>query len=114
MLDPLLFVAYNPDIKNTTTSLSIMFADDIKLYSSCANYKSLERDLRAICDWTHDWLLPLNLDKCVVLHFGNKNPKHVYSINNLPLSCTESHVDLGVIVTSKLSWTEHVQIFLQS
>ncbi|KAJ3656484.1 hypothetical protein Zmor_015557 [Zophobas morio] len=86
-----------------------MFADDIKLYSSSANYRDLERDLRAIYDWTYDWLLPLNLDKCKVLHRGNNNPKHVYFVDNLLLSCTDSHVDLGVVVTSNLSWTEHVQ-----
>ncbi|KAJ3649976.1 hypothetical protein Zmor_021689 [Zophobas morio] len=74
-----------------------MFADDIKLYSSSKNYRDLERDLRAIYDWTHDWLLPLNLDKCIVLHLGNNNPKHVHFVDNLRLSCTDSHVDLGVL-----------------
>ena len=103
VLGPLLFVAYTADIKNIVTSPFAMFADDIKLYSSSANYRDLERDLRAIYDWTHDWLLPLNLDKCKVLHLGNNNPKHVYFVDNLLLSCTDSHVDLGVVVTSNLS-----------
>ncbi|KAJ3652699.1 hypothetical protein Zmor_018641 [Zophobas morio] len=86
-----------------------MFADDIKLYSSSANYRDLELDFRAIYDWTHDWMLPLNLDKCIVLHLGNNNPKYAYFVDNLLLSCTDSHVDLGVVVTSNLSWTEHIQ-----
>ena len=53
---PLIFVAYSADIKNTITSPFAMFADHIKLDSSCANYRDLERDLRAIYDWTGCYL----------------------------------------------------------
>ena len=39
VLGPLLFVTYSADIKNIVTSPFAMFADDIKLYSSSANYR---------------------------------------------------------------------------
>ncbi|KAJ3656087.1 hypothetical protein Zmor_015188 [Zophobas morio] len=92
VLGLILFVAYTADIKNIITSPFAMFVDGIKLYSNCANYRDLERDLQAIYDWIHGWLLPLNLNKCIILHLGNNNPKHVYFVDNLLLSCIDSHL----------------------
>ena len=38
VVGPLLFIAYIADIKNIITLSFAMFADDIKLYTSCENF----------------------------------------------------------------------------
>lgn len=52
-------------------------------------------------------MLPLNLEKCKVMHLGNNNPKSQYSINGHVLETTRSHCDLGLTVTADLSWSQH-------
>ena len=80
VLGPLLFVAYTADIKNTTTSPFAMFADHIKLCSSCANYSSLERETETRL---FHWQLT----------------SFMYGLARR----------LGCCCTSNLSWTEDVQ-----
>jgi hypothetical protein len=40
------------------------------------------------------------------MHFGKKNPKITYKIDNTDLPIVASQVDLGVTVTQDISWTE--------
>jgi hypothetical protein len=69
---------------------------------------AVEQDLLAIHDWSRDWLLPLNFDKCGVLHIGNTNPKHTYHINGKELASFDNYRDLGVTVSFDLSWSNHI------
>ncbi|KAJ3631828.1 hypothetical protein MTP99_012934 [Tenebrio molitor] len=69
---------------------------------------ALEQDLLAIHDWSCDWLLPLNSDKCGVLHIGNTKPKHTYRINGKELASFDNYRDLGVTVSFDLSWSNHI------
>ncbi|KAJ3640527.1 hypothetical protein Zmor_003820 [Zophobas morio] len=54
------------------------------------------------------WLIPLNNGKCKVLHLGTNNPKHIYMIDNEAVKMVDSQNDLGVIITSDLSWSNQV------
>ena len=103
----LLFIAYTAYIKEKIISPFAMFADDIKLYNTCSNYNTLVQDLQAIYNWSQEWLLSLNVQKCVTLHVGSKNPRLVYSVGNKVLSSTGTHNDLGVLITNDLSWSDH-------
>ena len=85
-----------------------MFADDIKLYNVCDNFSSLSPDRRSFYKWFQVWLLLINLDKCVTLHLGKGNPRHVCSIERYRLATTECHMDLGVHVCSSLLWSDHI------
>lgn len=46
--------------------------------------------------------------KCCVLHIGNVNPKHKYSINGIKLTNVTEVADLGVTVDSKLRFDNHI------
>ena len=39
-----------------------------------------------------------NVDKCHILHLGNTNPNHTYSMNGIPLKFVEVEKDLGVLI----------------
>lgn len=109
VLGPLLFLLFIIDIPSLLSSPSALYADDIKLYNDAVTHHDvLQTDLNRISEWCELWLLPLNLSKCVVLHLGQNNPNHTYSISGSNLSSVESHIDLGVVITRDLSWSNHI------
>ena len=81
----------------------IFLAKNILL--ACIN-ASLRDD--SVINWTKEWLMKLNSNKCKVTHFGNKNVKSVYFIDDLSaekrikLETSECERDLGVLVSSYL------------
>ena len=95
VVGPLLFIIYVADIPCCIKSQSSLFADDTKLFDNpVTGSDTLQNDFCLIV-WCED---------CVVLHLGKNNPQLHCSINNQSLKAVESHVDLGVSITSNLSW----------
>ena len=46
----------------------------------------LQRDLDNLFCWSNDWKVLFNLDKCHIMHFGDKKLRHVYTVNGHELS----------------------------
>ena len=59
----------------------------------------LPRDLESLYEWSEQWQMIFNVDKCKVLHVGRNNSKHVYSMGGKDLQAIESEKDLGVLFT---------------
>lgn len=109
VLGPLLFLVYVSDLAVEFKSDSASFADDIKFFNCpLNNYKTLQEDLDRVVCWCDKWLIPLNPSKCRILHLGKNNPGLTYYIDGVEVVGCSSHVDLGVVISSDLSWTEHV------
>lgn len=109
VLGPLLFIAYTSDLRHFIKSSYSLYADDTKIYCNpLTDHAQLQEDLDLIQEWSESWLLPLNFDKCVVLHLGKQNPRLGYNINGEQLLSSDSHDDLGVIITHNLSWSNHI------
>lgn len=108
-MGPLLFVLYASDLESHIKSRKAFYADDTKIFADpLLNGQDLQSDLDSIFKWCSDWMLPLNRDKCVVLHLGKNNPRLSYSIDGHLLDTVESYSDLGVTITENLSWSEHI------
>ena len=60
-----------------------MFADDTKLYNSAHLNHLIQEDLNHLLQWANKWLLPFNIEKCKVLHYGKVNPKNDYMMNDI-------------------------------
>ena len=63
-----------------------IFADDAKIGREVKNKfeaQNLQANLNVASDWTHDWSLKLNIDKCKVLHLGKNNLLFTYNIQTL-------------------------------
>ena len=44
--------------------------------------------------WSQTWLLPLNISKCVVMHYGHNNKNISYYINGILLAESDTERDL--------------------
>ena len=69
-----------------------------------------QEDIDKLNAWQNDWLLEFNVKdgKCKVLHIGKRNPRHDYIMDGNSLPEVESEKDLGVLTTTTLSWSDHI------
>ena len=111
VLGPLLFLIYVNDIPSRIHSQVFTFADDTKFLQSINSFHEsavLQEDISSLSDWCSEWSLNLNVTKCCHISFSFKSVEsNTYYISNDPVSKVESHRDLGVIVSSDLSWSSH-------
>ncbi|CAI6370620.1 unnamed protein product [Macrosiphum euphorbiae] len=114
-ISPLLFILYMNDVglvfKHTQFS---MFADDLKLFyniNSLDDGSKLQDDFDNFKAWCYNNGLQVNINKCnSISFFRTKSPLNIayYSYNYL-LPKVDSIEDLGVIFSSSLSFTAHIQ-----
>ncbi|KER32541.1 hypothetical protein T265_01417 [Opisthorchis viverrini] len=108
VLAPLPFLIYVNDLPDILASPCILFADDLKSWSS--NASALQMDVDAAKQWSLDWHLPLNDEKCVHISFrGDSANAFVMHGENEPEKITRIDVkkDLGIWVSSNLSFSLH-------
>ena len=105
VLRPLLFVIFINDIDTAVDvvqcSLS-KFADDTKGLHKMNNDGDaiqLQKSLDNLFEWSCEWQMLFNFDKCHVLQFGSTNPRNTYTINGHELLHVEEK-DLGVLINS--------------
>lgn len=109
VLGPILFLLYTSDLPRTIRSHCSLFADDSKIFGNpLIDPGVIQRDLDALYDWSANWCLPLNLQKCAVVHMGKNNPAVKYTLGGRVISSESSHCDLGVVVSNDLSWSNHI------
>ena len=109
VLGPLLFLIYINDLDDGIISKLGKFADDTKVargVSKDSEVDILREDLGKIYQWSVDWQMLFNLDKCTVMHLGNKNSQCEYKMGNIILKKSEQERDLGVLMDSSGKSTE--------
>ncbi|KAG5454452.1 Ras- protein Rab-8A [Clonorchis sinensis] len=110
VLGPLLFLIYVNDLPDVISSPCLLFADDLKSWSS--NASALQIDVDAAKQWSLDWHLPLNDEKCVHMSFGGdsansfvmhgeKGPEDITRI--------DAKKDLGIWLSPNLSFSLHLE-----
>ena len=95
-------------------SLSCM-ADDTKCLKPVCNISdclSMQIDLHNLTTWSQHCNLNFNAAKCALLQFSSGCPPTAfnYILNGDLISAQETHRDLGIIVSSDLSWREHMNL----
>ena len=114
VLGPLLFVIYINDLPDSITSDSFLFADDTKILrkiTSAEDSITLQNDLKTLEEWSNEWLLRFNADKCHVLSLGKiEHIKHThrYELYGEELDHVFEETDLGVTIDSELKFEDHI------
>ena len=93
-----------------------LYADDSKIIRVIGIMisESLERDIDSVTKWTKEWLMKLNSSIFKAIHFGNRNLRSEYFIDNLTteqrikFDLLECERDLRVFVSSDLKWNKYV------
>ena len=106
VLGPALFTIFINDFPNDITSKVKFFADDTKLYNSA--HHLIHEDLNHLLQWSIKWLLPFNIEKCKVLHYGKVNPTNDYMMNDISVLSDSSIKDLGITFQDTLTFDEHI------
>ena len=117
MLGPLLFLVYIDDVSNNILSdgsILNLYADDMLLYKSMKSfedYSHLQLDIDCISEWVSRNKLMLNPTKCKAMTISRKR-NSVYStqflLHCISLEQVENFKYLGVLLSSDLSWSAHI------
>ena len=104
VLGPILFVIYINDIDTCAQfikALILKFADDTKILKQICtptDGSQLQIVISNLCDWARKWQMYFNVDKCKVLHLGQKNPHLTYLMDGTQIQSVTQEKDLGVII----------------
>ena len=113
VLGPTLFLIFINDIDLVVDSIATYlskFADDTKLFRcvrSEADKDALQSDINALLQWSEDWQMAFNADKCKVMHFGRANSGFTYTMGGFApggtvLENSHEEKDLGVLIHDSL------------
>nr|VZI47861.1 unnamed protein product [Spirometra erinaceieuropaei] len=107
VLSPTLFLVYVIYCANELNCDVAMFADDIKIWSTIrreVDEARLQTSLDHLEQWSKDWLLPFNVNKCTFLRVGRTSSPNrmVYRLTGKPLQEVDAQKDLGVWITTSL------------
>ena len=116
VIGPTLFLIFINDLPSCIeTADSMLFADDAKMclpINGSNSQKIFQSEINNVVNWSNNWKLGMNLNKCKVLHLGNQNPNFDYSMNSksesVQLNSVNCEKDLGVYIDSQLNFKEHV------
>ena len=110
ILGPLLFLIYINDLSASTQfSHMLSFADDTKCFKIISSYsdsQQLQQDLQSLAKWSEDWHMKFNTNKFIHLSF-NTQFSTSYHVNCTPITSSNTHRDLEIILSSNLSWKDH-------
>ena len=96
------------DIDNAvdvTSSVLLKFADDTKVgmvVDSEEQREALQNTIDRLLEWSVEWQMLFNSDKCHILHLGPNNCNHTYRMGDEELLKVEHEKDVGVIVHQSL------------
>ena len=102
--------------KVVSSSKLSLFADDEKCDRKVLSHNDgqlLQNDINILNDYGIRWELNCSFGKCNMLSVTRKKISidPTYTINNRPVRRVKSIKDLGVSVTSDLSWNSHINTF---
>src|SRR3989441_3177813 len=84
VLGPILFLLFINDLDEGIINRILKFADDTKVIGRVGTQDQimeLRQDIEKLIDWSMDWQMMFNVEKCKVMHLGNKNLKASYEMS---------------------------------
>ena len=84
VLGPVLFLIYINDLEEGIENWILKFADDSKIFSRIQDADDrlrLQKDLNQLLEWSREWQMKFNVEKCKVMHVGSSNPRYTYEMD---------------------------------
>ena len=117
LLAPILFIIFINHLPSALPdgTLTALYADDTKLYRSILLYldaDKLQQALTNLDSWSLHNNINFSASKCKVLtETRTKNPvRYDYHLDHVDLQHVNKEKDLGVMITSRLTWETRVLI----
>ena len=117
VIGPLLFLIYVNDVCTVNLSSDCrltMYADDILMFKpiECAeDFTAFQEDINSISDWVDINYLQFNVQKCKFTLVSRRKNQLMYPdllLCGQPLQRVDTYKYLGLLVSSDLSWSDHV------
>ena len=109
VLGTILFLIYINDLQNVVNSDLSMFADDTKVFrvikDKILDKSSLQEDINAMFQWSKDWLMEFNVEKCCTVTFGN-GQQNIYTLADITLESVNCQRDVGIQIPRNLKFEE--------
>ena len=107
MIGPLLFLLYVNDLPDVAINSKVALSKCFRAIHAPVDNDLLQLDLDSMCSWSVCWSLKFNAEKSYLLRISRKRKpsEYTYSISS---SITDSHKDLGVVVSNNLKWSVHI------
>ncbi len=99
VIGPLLFLLFVNDHPDVLETMTLVFADDVKMVTRRSQGMNLHSSLTAAWDWSKKWDLPINPTKCNNLTIGREVPLRLPFFpdwSDTPIPVSELFKDLGV------------------
>ena len=120
ILGPLLFVVFINELPlSLSSSHLLIFAEDtkcLKQINEVEDYSALQQDLHNLTLQSDAWDLPCNESKCILPIFSSRpidpSLEQTYYVKNYYVAIKKHHKDLGIIMSTDLSWRYHYDYLL--
>ena len=115
VLGPVLFLVFINDLPSTVNSQCKLFADDLVIYREVKcreDEKRMQEDLDKLSEWEDTWGMKFHPDKCEHIIITRKRSPHIssYTLRGHQLQTVSEAKYLGVTITSKLEWKDHIDM----
>ena len=103
----------NDIAKNVSSSIRL-FADDCLVYRETNTIEKcclLQKDLDTLVNWSLTWGMAFNVAKCNIITVTNATKNKTaftYTTNGQEVKSTNSASYLGLTITSKMKWDQHI------
>ena len=115
ILGPALFVLFINDMPNVLSHSSTLalFADDAKCFRAIRSYTDcalLQDDIGKLVDWSNNWKLDFNVDKCSLCTVSRKRNPIIcnYNMGGKVLNRVGAQRDLGVLMSDTANFSDHI------
>ena len=115
ILGPALFVLFINDMPNVLSHSSTLalFADDAKCFRAIRSYTDcalLQDDIDKLVDWSNNWKLDFNVDKCSLCTVSRKRNPIIcnYNMGGKVLNRVGAQRDLGVLMSDTANFSDHI------